>query len=182
LRWAAAAEASPEHPLARAIVAAARARGLTLPAAEAFASITGLGVTARVDTHDVLVGRPSLLADHGLGLAPRQEAVERWSARGHTVVGVALDGALAGVLALGDTPRPDAADTLARLRQAGVTPVLVTGDNHRAAAHVAAQVGSSPSDVHAEVHPDHEAKLIRELQQDGRRVAMVGDGINDAPR
>jgi Cu+-exporting ATPase len=179
LGWAAAAEASSEHPLARAIVAAAADRGLPLPDAEEFASHTGFGVTARVDTHTVVVGRPSLLAQHGIDPAPLGEAIGRWSASGHTVVAVAVDGAPGGVVALGDTLRPEAADTIARLRDAGITPVLVTGDNPRAAAHIAAQVGITQ--VHAEVHPDHKAAIVRELQQHGQRVAMVGDGINDAP-
>jgi Cu+-exporting ATPase len=180
LRLAAAAEAASEHPLARAIVAAAD-RDLTLPDAGAFASVTGLGVTARVTGRQVLVGRAGLLADHGIDPAPLAPSIRRWSRRGHTAVAVAVDDRPAGVIALGDALRPDAADTLARLRDAGITPVLVTGDNAAAAAHIAAQVGIGPSDVHAEVHPDHKAKLIRELQQSGRRVAMVGDGINDAP-
>jgi heavy metal translocating P-type ATPase len=181
LGWAAAAEASSEHPLARAIVAAAAKKGLQLPEAEEFASHTGFGVTARIDGHVVVVGRPSLLEQHGIDIAPLGEAIGRWSASGHTVVAVAVDGAPVGVLALGDVLRPEAADTLARLRNAGITPVLVTGDNHLAATHIAAQVGISPSDVHAEVHPDHKAAIVRDLQQGGRRVAMVGDGINDAP-
>ena len=180
LRLAAAAEAASEHPLARAIVAAAD-RGLALPAAGQFASHTGFGVTAKVAGRRVLVGRPSLLADHGIDPAPLQPAIERWSASGHTAVAVAVDDRPAGVIALGDVLRPEAADTIARLRQAGITPVLVTGDNPGAAAHIAAQVGIAPRHVHAQVHPDRKAAIIRDLQQSGRRVAMVGDGINDAP-
>jgi Cu+-exporting ATPase len=179
LRLAAAAEAASEHPLARAIVAAAADHGLAVPNAEAFASVTGFGVTALVTGQRVLVGRESLLADHGIDPAPLAEAIERWSATGHTTVCVAADDTPIGVLALGDTLRPEAPDAITRLRQAGITPVLVTGDNARAAARIADQVGITQ--VHAEVHPDHKAKLIRDLQQTGRRVAMVGDGINDAP-
>ncbi len=179
LRLAAAAEASSEHPLARAIVAAAAEQGLHLPEADEFSSVTGLGVTARIDTHQVVVGRPSLLAQHGIDIAPLRKAIERWSAAGQTVVCVAVDGRPVGVLGLGDTLRPEAADTVTRLREAGITPVLVTGDNAQAATHIAAQAGITT--VHAEVHPDHKAKIIRELQHGGRRVAMVGDGINDAP-
>jgi Cu+-exporting ATPase len=179
LAWVAAAEASSEHPLARAIVAAAADRGLPPPEADEFASHTGFGVTARIDGHAVVVGRPGLLAQHGIDPAPLGEAIGRWSASGHTVVAVAVDGAPVGVLALGDVLRPEAADTIARLRDAGITPVLVTGDNPRAAAHIAGQVGITT--VHAEVHPDHKAAIVGELQQHGQRVAMVGDGINDAP-
>jgi Cu+-exporting ATPase len=179
LRLAAAAEAASEHPLARAIVAAAADRGLELPDAGAFASVTGFGVTAWVAGRRVLVGRPGLLADHGIDPAPLAPSIQRWSQRGHTAV--AVDDQPAGVIALGDALRPDAADTLARLRDAGITPVLVTSDNTAAASHIAAQVGIGPGDVHAEVHPDRKAALVRDLQQRGRRVAMVGDGSNDAP-
>jgi heavy metal translocating P-type ATPase len=179
LRLAAAAEAASEHPLARAVVAAAADRGLALPEAGEFASHTGFGVTARVAGRRVLVGRPSLLVDHGIDPAPLQPAIQRWSASGHTAVAVAVDEHPVGVLALGDVLRPEAADTITRLRQAGITPVLVSGDHHRAAAHIAAQVGITQ--VHAEVHPDRKAAIVRDLQQAGRRVAMVGDGINDAP-
>jgi heavy metal translocating P-type ATPase len=181
LRLAAAAEAASEHPLARAIVAAAADRGLELPDAGAFASVTGFGVTAWVAGRRVLVGRTSLLAEHGIDPAPLAPSIQRWSQRGHTAVAVGVDDQPAGVIALGDALRPDAADTLARLRDAGITPVLTTGDNTAAATHIAADVGISPGDVHAEVHPDHKAALVRDLQQSGRRVAMVGDGSNDAP-
>jgi P-type Cu+ transporter len=181
LRLAAAAEAASEHPLARAIVAAAADHGLELPDAGAFASVTGFGVTAWVAGRRVLVGRTGLLADHGIDPAPLAPSIQRWSQRGHTAVAVAVDDHPAGVIALGDALRPDAADTLTRLRDAGITPVLATGDNTAAATHIAAQVGIGPSEVHAEVHPDRKAALVRDLQQGGRRVAMVGDGSNDAP-
>jgi len=179
LSLAAAAEHSSEHPLARAVVAAATARGLAWPEAGEFTSLTGLGVAARVAGRRVLVGRPSLLADRGIGTTPLDTSIDSWTGSGHTVIVVTVDDILAGVIALGDTLRPEAADTVAALRQAGITPVLVTGDNARAAAHIADQVGIS--EVHADIHPDQKAQIIRGLQTGGRRVAMVGDGINDAP-
>jgi len=160
-------------------VAAATARGLAWPEAGEFTSLTGLGVAARVAGRRVLVGRPSLLADRGIGTTPLDTSIDSWTGSGHTVIVVTVDDILAGVIALGDTLRPEAADTVAALRQAGITPVLVTGDNARAAAHIADQVGIS--EVHADIHPDQKAQIIRGLQTGGRRVAMVGDGINDAP-
>ncbi|GHE75854.1 cation-translocating P-type ATPase [Streptomyces lavendulocolor] len=179
LTLAAAAEHSSEHPLARAVVNAANDRGLAWPEAGEFSSLTGLGVIAEVDGRRVLVGRPALLTEHGIDTAPLQEAIESWTSTGHTAIAVAVDDTPAGVIALGDALRPEAADTVTALRQAGITPVLLTGDNHRAAAHIASQIGIT--EVHAEVHPDHKAAIVRDLQADGRRVAMVGDGINDAP-
>src|SRR6266568_4861161 len=137
LSLAAAAEHSSEHPLARAVVAAATARGLAWPEAGEFTSLTGLGVAARVAGRRVLVGRPSLLADRGIGTTPLDTSIDSWTGSGHTVIVVTVDDILAGVIALGDTLRPEAADTVAALRQAGITPVLVTGDNARAAADIA---------------------------------------------
>ena len=179
LSLAAAAEHSSEHPLARAVVATANDRGLTWPQADGFASLTGLGVAATVGGRRVLIGRPALLADHGIDTTPLHAAIEEWTGTGHTAVAVAVDDQAAGVIALGDTLRPQAAETVAALHQAGITPVLLTGDNHRAAAHIAAAAGIDQ--VHAEVHPGDKAAIIRDLQAGGQKVAMVGDGINDAP-
>ncbi|MFE6649758.1 heavy metal translocating P-type ATPase [Nocardioides sp. NPDC057772] len=179
--WAAAAEATSEHPLGQAIVADATSRGLTIPEAAEFHSVTGFGVVAEVDNQRVLVGRPDLLAEHGIDTTGLTEAIDQWTSTGHTVVAVALDDNPVGIIALGDTLRPDAADTIAALRAGGITPVMLTGDNQRAAQYVAGQVGIDPDHVHAEVHPDGKAAIVRDLQAGGRRVAMVGDGINDAP-
>lgn len=179
LTLAAAAEHASEHPLARAVVAAAIDRGLSWPEAGEFTSLTGLGVAALVAGRRVLVGRPALLAEHGIDTDPLQAPIEQWTSSGHTAIAVAVDGTPAGVIALGDTLRPEAAETIAALRETGITPVLLTGDNHRAAHFIADQVGIEQ--VHAEVHPDHKATIVRDLQAGGRRVAMVGDGINDAP-
>ncbi|MBA3782887.1 MAG: heavy metal translocating P-type ATPase, partial [Nocardioides sp.] len=179
LRFAAAAESSSEHPLARAVVAFAQNRGLSLPTAQEFTSITGLGVTAQIDGRDILVGRPQLLTDRGVDLAPLTDAIARLEQAGHTVIAVAADLAPVGVIALGDQLRTDAVEALTRLRAAGLTPVLVTGDNPPAAAIIAAQLGVD--DVRAGVLPEDKAAIVREFQRGGARVAMVGDGINDAP-
>jgi Cu+-exporting ATPase len=179
LALAAAAESPSEHPLARAVVGAAKGRGMTLPSAEQFESVTGFGVRARVAGRAVLVGRPGFLASEGVDLGPIRDRIEQLESTGRTVVVVAADGRPLGLIALGDALRTDAADAVARLRDAGITPVLVTGDNARAAAHVAGELGID--DVRAGVLPEGKADIVREFQSGGRRVAMVGDGINDAP-
>ncbi len=176
---AAAAEFSSEHPLARAIVDAAADRGLAVPAAEQFASITGFGVTARIGGRDVLVGRPGFLTEQGVDSTRLATQIDELEAAGRTVVAVAADRRPLGVIALGDEIRADAQKAVAQMRGAGLTPVLVTGDNERAARHVAGQLGID--DVRAGVLPEGKADIVRELQGDGTRVAMVGDGINDAP-
>lgn len=179
LTLAAAAEASSEHPLARAVVAAATDRGLTIPPAQDFAAVTGFGVRATVEGRAVLVGRPGFLTEQGVDLAKSAERVEQLQASGRTVVGVAANGRLLGLIALGDALRAEAVQAVAQLREAGLRPVLVTGDNARAADYVAQQLGIE--DVRAEVLPEGKADLVRAYQAGGARVAMVGDGINDAP-
>jgi heavy metal translocating P-type ATPase len=179
LATAAAAESSSEHPLARAIVDAATNRGLMLPPVDRFESITGFGVSARVGDRQVLVGRPGFLTDHGVDLTRLTAAIDQLEAEGRTVVTVATDAEPLGVIALGDEIRTDAVEALAQIRDAGLTPVLVTGDNERAARHVAHQLGID--DVRAGVLPEGKADIIRDLQGEGARVVMVGDGINDAP-
>ncbi|MHA7295201.1 heavy metal translocating P-type ATPase [Arthrobacter sp. HLT1-21] len=179
LALAAAAESPSEHPLARAVVEAAEQRQLVVPSAQNFESVTGFGVTARVDGRAVIVGRPGFLTEHGVDMTQLAGAVDDLEGIGRTVVAVSADGELQGVLALGDDIRPDAVEAVTAMKEAGIRPVLATGDNARAAAHVAAQVGID--DVHAGILPDQKAALVRELQGRGTRVAMVGDGINDAP-
>lgn len=179
LATAAAAENPSEHPLARAIVTAAGQRGLTVPTASDFESITGLGVSVSIQGSPVLVGRPAFLQDQGIDVSPLASAVTRLEDIGRTVVAVAVAGRLQGVIALGDDIRPDAIRAVTAMREAGIRPVLATGDNGRAAAHVAAEVGIE--EIHAGILPEEKASLVRELQAGGDRVAMVGDGINDAP-
>ena len=179
LATAAAAESSSQHPLARAIVDAAASRGRAVDDADEFQSVTGFGVEATVSGRRVLVGRPELLAERGVagdGVAP---AIERLQAAGRTVAVVAVDGTPIGVIGLGDELRSDAVEAVARMSAAGMRPVLLTGDNEQAARVVAQAAGIA--EVHAGVLPDGKAAIVRQLQADGTRVAMVGDGVNDAP-
>ncbi|WP_328502579.1 heavy metal translocating P-type ATPase [Streptomyces sp. NBC_00457] len=177
LTLAAAAEHPSEHPLARAIVAAARERGLTLPETENFDSTPGVGVTAGIDGRTVAVGAPArLLNDTGDTAA----LVARLEDDGRTAVLVTVDGTPAGVLGIADRLRPNAAATITSLAAlTGTKPVLLTGDNPRAAAHVAAEVGID--DVRAGLLPEHKVAAVKELEAAGRKVMVVGDGVNDAP-
>ncbi len=178
LAAAAAAEASSEHPLARAVVEEARRRKILLPEVQAFEAVAGKGVRARLDGAKLTVGSPDFLAAEGLDAAPHAERIKELESQGMTVIGVAREGALLGLLALGDALRSDAAQTVHRLHALGMRTSLVTGDNENAALHFAQAAGIE--DVHARVLPAEKAALIRRLQGDAR-VAMVGDGINDAP-
>ncbi|MFQ5894239.1 MAG: heavy metal translocating P-type ATPase [Nitrospinota bacterium] len=177
LALAAAAESSSEHPLARAIVE--RAEGASFPEPQDFQALPGRGIRATVENKPVLVGSPRFLAEEGIDLASVQERLEAMEGQGRTVVAVAEAGRLAGLIAIADTLKADAAEAVARMSDAGLEPVMVTGDNWRTARAVASQVGIT--EVMAEVLPDQKAEKVRELQGRGYRVAMVGDGINDAP-
>ncbi|MEV8438692.1 heavy metal translocating P-type ATPase [Actinosynnema sp. NPDC051121] len=179
LALVAAAEVDSEHPLAAAIVAGARSRSLSTAAATAFDSITGKGVRAGVDGHVVLVGTRRLLADAGIDTSALDPIAEDLSAQGKTPVLAAVDGRPAGVLAVADTVKEDSASAIAGLRGLGLEVVMITGDSARTAVAIARHVGIRR--VLAEVLPEHKADEIRRLQSEGRRVGMVGDGINDAP-
>jgi Cu2+-exporting ATPase len=178
LRLAASADAQSEHPLAGAIVAAARARGVPLEPARGFAAIAGAGVRATIGDKVVLVGNGTLLEREGvpIGLDARVDDLHR-SAK--TIVYVALDGRLLGLLAVADRIRPSAADAVARLHALGIRVVLLTGDNRATADAVGRTLGIDA--VHAEVLPGDKAAEVRALERTGARVAMVGDGVNDAP-
>lgn len=178
LALAAAAEASSEHPLAQAVVTAAFERGVTPPDVESFEALPGKGVTARIGGREVLVGNPRFLADEKVDFSQLRTGVEALEVAGLTVIGVARDGRALGIIALGDTLRADAVDAIRSLHRAGLKTALVTGDNERAAQWVAREVGID--EVHAGVLPQDKARIVRQLQS-GNRVAMVGDGINDAP-
>lgn len=178
LAVAAAAEASSEHPLAQAIVTAAFERGATPPDVATFEAVPGQGVVARIGAGEVLVGSPRFLVDRGVDPSPVQARIGALEAAGRTVIAVAKDGRAMGLLALGDTLRPDAVEAILALRSAGLRTILVTGDNERAAWRAAGELGID--EIHAGVLPQRKAELVRELQARGR-VAMVGDGINDAP-
>jgi P-type Cu+ transporter len=179
LALVAAAEADSEHPLGAAIVAGARGRGLALPAAGGFDSVTGQGIQATVDGHAVLAGNSRLLAGAGISTAALDPVAAELSAQGKTPVLAAVDGLPAGVLAVADPVKDDSARAIAALRRLGTEVVMLTGDSARTARAIAAQVGVGR--VVAEVLPDHKADQIRRLQAEGRTVGMVGDGINDAP-
>jgi len=176
---AAAAEQPSEHPLARAIVAAAFEQGLSITTAEGFSSETSQGVSALVDGRRVLVGKPGWIA--AAGISTDSVAAERdgMESAAQTVIAVAADGQLLGLIAIADAIKPDAREGIERLRQAGITPVMVTGDNRRTAVAVGTSVGID--DVRAELLPQDKSDVVRSLQRQGRRVLMVGDGINDAP-
>ncbi|MBI1965675.1 MAG: cation-translocating P-type ATPase [Betaproteobacteria bacterium] len=178
LAVAAAAEAASEHPLARAIVEAAFERGITPPGVDGFEAIPGRGIVAQIEGAQTLVGSPRFLAERGVSLAAHEARIGALEREAHTVIAVARDGACLGLLALGDSLRADAREAVAALRASGVQPVLVTGDNERAAHVIASKLGIDR--VHAGVLPGGKAEIVRQLQTRGR-VAMVGDGINDAP-
>ena len=178
LAIAAAAEASSEHPLAQAVVKAAFERGATPPEVTSFEAFPGKGVVARIGIGEVLVGSPRFLAERNIDLAHLRERVDALEAAGRTVIAIAREGRALGVVALGDTLRPDAISAVAALRNAGLKTILVTGDNERAARRVADDLDID--EVHAGVLPQDKAAIIRNLQAKAR-VAMVGDGINDAP-
>ena len=174
-RLAAALESASEHPIGRAIAASVD----DLPGVEDFANVEGLGVQGVVEGHAVVVGRPRLLADWSQHLPPALAAVvERAQGEGRTPVAVGWDGRARGVVVVGDAVKPTSADAIAGLRDLGLTPILLTGDNAAAARHVADQVGIET--VVADVLPADKVAEVQRLQAAGKVVAMVGDGVNDA--
>jgi P-type E1-E2 ATPase len=180
LIWAAAAEHPSEHPLARAIEAAATERGLRPPTAQDFGSAPGRGVRATIDGHTVQVGSPRHLLSDAHTAASMTAAVADLEAAGKTVVIVVADDAPAGILALADQLRPGAADTVGELTAlTGTAPALLTGDNARAATTLAAQIGIT--DIRAGLLPQDKVTAVRDLEDAGRHVLLVGDGVNDAP-
>jgi Cu+-exporting ATPase len=181
LRLVGALEHASEHPIAQAIAAAAAADG-PLPAVEGFANREGLGVEGVVDGRALVVGRPALLAqaDPPVHLPPAlDEARKAAEAAGRTAIAAAWDGQARAVFVVADTVKPTSAEAVARLKELGLRPVLLTGDNEMTARAVAAEVGID--EVIAEVLPSGKAEVVRRLQGEGRVVAMVGDGVNDAP-
>jgi heavy metal translocating P-type ATPase len=178
LALAAAVEAGSEHPLARAVVEEAFNRGVALSEVQGFQALPGKGVKARLGDASLMVGSPAFLASQGVDVEAQNARIHELESQGLTVIAVARDGALLGLLALGDALRPDAADAVGRLHTLGIRTSLITGDNEEAARHFARAAGIE--DVHARVLPAEKANMIRQLQEDAR-VAMVGDGINDAP-
>ncbi|MGE5690495.1 MAG: heavy metal translocating P-type ATPase [Pseudomonadota bacterium] len=180
LRVAGAVEDASEHPIARAIAERARDELGTLPPVERFTNRAGLGVEAVVDAHAAVVGRPVLLAEWGLELpAELAAARQETEAEGRTVVAVGWDGAVRGLLVVADRIKPTSGEAIAELKRLDLEPVLLTGDNERTAQSVAAAVGIER--VLANVLPEDKVAEVRRLQEAGQVVAMVGDGVNDAP-
>ncbi|MCX7033833.1 MAG: heavy metal translocating P-type ATPase [Arenimonas sp.] len=184
LAIAAALQSGSEHPLAKAVLAEAHARGLAVPAATDVAAIAGRGLQGQVDGRRWLLGNARLMAENGVAITALGGTAERLSAEGNTTSWLASDGdggfAPRALLAFGDTPRPEAAEAIAALQALGLRTVMLSGDNRGAARHIARLVGIAPEDVRAEVLPGDKVDQVRALGQDGG-VGMVGDGINDAP-
>ncbi|MFE7419948.1 heavy metal translocating P-type ATPase [Rhodococcus sp. NPDC057529] len=179
LRFAGALEDASEHPIARAITRGAKERLTTLPDVEQFTSVAGLGVQGMIDGHAVVIGRAKLLRDWSLHLTTElQRVVEAAESDGKTAVGIGWDGQARGVLVVADTVKPTSREAVAQFRELGLTPIMLTGDNKSAARAIADQVGIG--EVIAEVLPQGKVDVVKRLQAEGKVVAMVGDGVNDA--
>ncbi|MDR1000427.1 MAG: heavy metal translocating P-type ATPase [Clostridiales bacterium] len=179
LQLTASAENGSEHPLGQAIVAGARAKGVELLKADSFDSITGRGIEARIDGHSVLAGNRKLMTEREISLAALEEESDKLASDGKTPMYIAVDGDLAGIVAVADTMKPSSQAAIESLHQMGIEVAMITGDNKKTAASIAAQVGIDK--VLAEVLPQDKSNEVKNLQTEGRKVAMVGDGINDAP-
>ncbi|TPQ23570.1 heavy metal translocating P-type ATPase [Streptomyces sporangiiformans] len=181
LRLAGALEHASEHPIAQAVASGATARVGALPVPEDFANLAGLGVQGIVEGHAVLVGREKLLTEWSMSLPSElRRAKAEAEAAGRTAIAVAWDGEARAVLEVADAVKETSPEAIARLRALGLTPLLLTGDNKAVAEAVAAEVGIAPEHVIAEVMPQDKVAVVRRLQSEGRSVAMVGDGVNDA--
>jgi Cu+-exporting ATPase len=179
VRLAASLERGSEHPLAEAIVAGAGERGLSTAAVEDFRSVTGKGVAGRVEGRAVALGNRRMMADLGVDVTALEARAEALRDDGQTVMFVAVDGRAAGLVGVADPVKATTPEALALLRQAGLHVLMLTGDSRRTAEAVARRLGIE--DVEAEVLPEDKIKVVERLQQQGRRVAMAGDGVNDAP-
>ncbi len=179
LRLAASLDQGSEHPLADAIVAEARRRELNLESADSFESVTGIGVRGQVGSHALVLGNTALMEEIGVATRDVHEAAERLRADGASVMFLAVDGALAGLVAVADPIKKSSQEAITALHAAGLRIVMATGDGRTTAEAVARQLGID--EVHGEVRPQDKAALVTKLQAEGRRVAMAGDGINDAP-
>ncbi len=181
LRLAGALEHASEHPIARAVADGALEKLGSLPTPEDFANVPGLGVQGIVDGHAVLVGRERLLEEWAMELPEAlRQARSGAEAAGRTAIAVAWDGEARAVLEVADAVKETSPEAIRRLRALGLTPILLTGDNEAVARSVAREVGIAPEDVIAEVLPQDKADVVKRLQGEGRSVAMVGDGVNDA--
>ncbi|HSJ23046.1 MAG TPA: heavy metal translocating P-type ATPase [Longimicrobiales bacterium] len=179
LRLVASLEGASEHPLAEAIVRQAEERGISRARTESFDSVTGRGAVGVVEGHAIAIGNVALMVDYAIDIGPLQDAAEDLAARGRTPMYVAIDGKLAGLVAVADPIKPTSRAAIQRLRRMGLAVVMLTGDNRRTAEAVAGEAGIDH--VVAEVMPEGKVAEVRRLQDGGKVVAMVGDGINDAP-
>ncbi|MBW0366679.1 heavy metal translocating P-type ATPase [Ensifer adhaerens] len=179
LRIAAAVEVGSEHPLGEAIVRAANHRQLIYPVVAGFEAVPGKGIRGNVDGRRVALGNRQFFRDEGIAIAEAEQAMKPLEEEGKTAMLVAADAAAIGIIAVADTLKPEAKEAIAALRIEGIAVVLLTGDNERTATAVARQLGIDR--VIAEVLPGDKARIIKELQEGGKMVAMVGDGVNDAP-
>ncbi len=179
LELAASAERPSEHPVAQAVVESAEEKGLKLKEAREFKAIAGGGVRAQVDGKKVLIGNPRFLKQEGIAMDTAEEKATSLEAQAKTVIGISENGRVIGLLSITDAVKEDAAEAIRQMKEAGLMPVMITGDNWETARAVAEQVGIE--EVYAQVLPQDKAAKVRELQRGGVRVAMVGDGINDAP-
>jgi len=179
LRLAASVERSSEHPLAEAIVEAAKSRNIPLMEPTDFGAVPGQGVIATVDTRRVTIGNLKLMRREKVSLGELEQKAALLADDGKTPMYIAVDGQAAGVLAVADTVKEDSSDAIAALKEMGIEVVMITGDNQQTAQAIARKVGVER--VLAEVLPEDKAKNVQSLQAEGKRVAMVGDGINDAP-
>lgn len=181
LALAAGAEKGSEHPLGEAIVAAASERGLQVREPEGFSAIAGRGVEAQVDGHAVLIGAPRLMTEQGMALNGLDGQLTKLQEDAKTAVMVAVDGQVVGMLGIADTIKQGSVEAIAELKKMGLKVVMITGDNHPTAQAIARDVGIDSANVRAEVLPGGKADEVKALQAEGQVVAMVGDGINDAP-
>jgi Cu+-exporting ATPase len=179
LRLAASLERSSEHPLAAAIVQGAQERGLHLSSTGIFQSYTGKGVAGQVDGHEVVLGNAGLLTSRKIDTAPLIKRADELRQRGQTVMFVAVDGRLAGLIAVADPVKPTTVEALQALRRDGLQLIMLTGDNHITAQAIARELGIEKFE--AEILPEKKSQVVKELQSKGRIVAMAGDGVNDAP-
>lgn len=179
LQWATSLDQGSEHPLAAAIVAEARARGMPLASVDDFDSLTGMGVQGAVDGRQLLLGNTALMDEHGIALDTLRERAEHLRSTATSVMYLAVDGQLGGLLAVADPIKASTAEAIVQLHRDGLRIVMATGDGAATAEAVARELGLD--DVHGEMRPADKAALIRSLQAQGRKVAMAGDGINDAP-
>lgn len=179
LTLAASLEAFSEHPLAKAVVDAAKERGFSLRDAEGFESLAGKGVRGTIEGATTLLGSPRLMREQNVSLAARENDIQRLESEGKTVVSIAREREFLGILAIADVLKDDAKEAIAKLKASGIETIMITGDNQRTAEAIAREVGIET--VLAEVLPQDKVEKVKSLQQQGKKIAFVGDGINDAP-